>query len=114
MYDLENNRDPFYATSSFVQHSVAIVEFKLELQSENAQSGSKSTIFWAVWHWNLTDNIEKQKGTPPLSIIKLYASFHYHMWIQTGVTVRERLIWVKFDDFRAVWPLNLTDDLEKQ
>ena len=36
----------FYATSSFVQHFVAIGEFKLELQSGNAQSGSKSTIFF--------------------------------------------------------------------
>ena len=35
----------FYATSSFVQHFVAICEFKLELQSGNAQSGSNSTIF---------------------------------------------------------------------
>ena len=30
----------FYATSSFVQHFVAIDEFKLKLQSRNAQSGS--------------------------------------------------------------------------
>ena len=29
-----------------------------------------------------------------LSNIKLYASFHHHMWIQTGVTVRKRLSWV--------------------
>ena len=36
----------FTATSSFVQHFVAIGEFKLELQSGNAQSGSKSTIFF--------------------------------------------------------------------
>ena len=35
----------FYDTSSFVQHFVAVGEFKLELQSGNAQSGSKSTIF---------------------------------------------------------------------
>ena len=33
----------FYATSSFVHHFVAIGEFKLELQSGNAQFGSKST-----------------------------------------------------------------------
>ena len=39
----------FYATSSFVHHFVATGEFKLELQSGNAQSGSKSTIFRAVW-----------------------------------------------------------------
>ena len=35
----------FYATSSFVQHFVAIDEFKLELESGNAQSGSNSTLF---------------------------------------------------------------------
>ena len=50
----------FYATSSFVHHFVAIGEFKLELQSGNAQSGSNSTIFRAVWPWNLTDDLEKQ------------------------------------------------------
>ena len=49
-----------YATSSFVQHFIAIGEFKLELQSGNAQSGSNSTIFSAVWPWNLTDDLEKQ------------------------------------------------------
>ena len=37
----------FYATSSFVQHFIAIGEFKLELQSGNAQSRSKSTIFFS-------------------------------------------------------------------
>ena len=50
----------FYATSSFVQHFIAIGELKLELQSGNAQSGSNSTIFSAVWPWNLTDDLEKQ------------------------------------------------------
>ena len=34
-----------YATSSFVHHFVPIGEFKLELQSGNAQFGSKFTIF---------------------------------------------------------------------
>ena len=50
----------FYATSSFVHHCVAIGEFKLELQSGNAQSGSNSAIFRAVWPWNLTNDLEKQ------------------------------------------------------
>ena len=49
-----------YATSSFVQHFVAIGELKLELQSGNAQSGSNSTIFRAVWPWNLRDDLQKQ------------------------------------------------------
>ena len=50
----------FCATSSFVHNFVAIGEFKLELQSGNAQFGSKSTIFLATWPWNLTDDLEKQ------------------------------------------------------
>ena len=36
----------------------------------------------------------KNNRAPLLSIIKLYASFHHHMWIQTRVTVRKRLSWV--------------------
>ena len=49
-----------FAVSSFVQHFIAIGEFKLELQSGNAQFGSNSTIFKAVWPWNLTYDLEKQ------------------------------------------------------
>ena len=128
-------------------HFVPIGDFKFELQSGNAQFGSNATIFRAVRHWNLTDDLQKQQSTsstllqalcsisyplvnsnwsyspetpnlgqirrflapcdleiwrmtlkniraPPLSNIKLYVSFHHHMWIQTGVTVRKRLSWV--------------------
>ena len=50
----------FYATSSFVNHFVATGELKLELQSGNAKFGSNSTIFRAVWPWNLTYDFEKQ------------------------------------------------------
>ena len=48
------------ATSSFVHHSVAIGEFKLELQSGNVYFGLKSMIFLAVWPCSLTDDLEKQ------------------------------------------------------
>ena len=34
-----------------------------------------------------------------LCCFKLFATFHSHRWIQTGVTVRKRAIWVKFNDF---------------
>ena len=50
----------FYAISSFVHHFVATGEFKLELQSRNAQLGWKSIIFWTAWPWNLTDDLGKQ------------------------------------------------------
>ena len=50
-----------FAVSNLVQHCIAIGVFKLELQSGNARFfGSNSTIFRAVWPWNLTDDLEKQ------------------------------------------------------
>ena len=61
LWPWKNNRELFYATSSFAHHFIAIGEFKLD-------------------------------------------------W----VTVWKRPIWVKFDDFLAVRPWNLMDDLEKQ
>ena len=116
-----------------------------------------------IWRMTLQNN-----RAPLLCYFKLFTSFRSHWWIQTGVTVRKRPIWVKFDDFfsrvplkfdgwpwntighlfyatssfvqhfvpigefklelqsgntqsgsnstffRAVWPWNLTDDLQKQ
>ena len=88
----------FYTTSSFVHHFKSIGEFKLKLQSRNAQFGSKSAIFCPVWPWNLTDDIENNRA-PLLCCFKLCASFHSHQWIQTGVTVRKRPILVKIADF---------------
>ena len=49
----------FYTTRSFVHHFKSIGEFKLELQSGNAQFGSKSSIFCPLWPWNLMDDLEK-------------------------------------------------------
>ena len=57
----------FYATSSFVHHFIAIGEFKIELQSGNAQFGSNRR-FLATWPWNLGDDLEKQKGTSSMSL----------------------------------------------
>ena len=82
----------FYATSSIVYHFFANGEFKLESQSGNAQFGSISTIGRAGWPWNLMDDLEKK--VPLINIIELFASFHNHMWVRTGVTVRKRLSWV--------------------
>ena len=72
----------FYATSGFVQHLVAIGEFKLELQSGNAQSGSNSTIFRAVRPWNFTLTFKNNRA-PLLCYFKLCAAFRTHWWIQT-------------------------------
>ena len=62
-----------------------------------------------IWWMTLENN-----RASLLCCFKLYATFHSHWWIQTGVTVRKRPIWVNSTIFRAVWPWNLTYDLEKQ
>ena len=102
----------FYKTLNFVHHFEAMGEFKLELQSGNAQSGSKSVIFCPVWSeiWQMT---LKNKKTLPLCCCKLSASFHH--WTQTGVIVRKRPIWVKIDDFFVlcnleIWEMTLENN----
>ena len=47
-----------------------------------------------IWWMTLENN-----RASLLCCFKLCATFHSHRWIQTGVTVRKRPIWVKFDDF---------------
>ena len=47
-----------------------------------------------IWWMTLENNMASL-----LRCFKLCASFRSHWWIQTGVTVRKRPIWVKFDDF---------------
>ena len=103
----------FYGTSSFVHHLVAIGEFKLELQSGNAQFGSKWMIFWAAWPCNLTDDLENNRA-PLICCFKLCALFwaigEFKLELQSGSAQfgSNSII------FRSVWPWNLTDDLEKQ
>ena len=47
-----------------------------------------------IWWMTLENN-----RASLLCCFKLCATFHSHWWIETGVTVRKRPIWVKFDDF---------------
>ena len=88
----------FYTTSSFVHHFQAISEFKLELQSGNAQFGSKSAIFVPcdpeIWRMTL-----KNKRAPLVCCFKLCASFQIHRWNQIGFAVWKRSIQVKIADF---------------
>ena len=100
----------FYATSSFVQHFLAIGEFKLELQPRNAQYGSNSTIFKAVWPWNLTDVLQNEKGTSSM-LLQALCIISYPLvnsilsyspeTLNSGQNRRF---------FLAVWPTNFTDD----
>ena len=58
----------------------------------------KSSIYQPVWPWNLMDDPQNIRASL-LCYFKFFASFRSHWWIQTGVTVRKRLIWVKIDFF---------------
>ena len=77
------------------------LEFKLKLHSWNAQFRSKLAIFCQVWPWR----------APLLCYCKLCASFHSHLWIQTGVTVRKRPIRVNICDFFC--PIYVTLKLDR-
>ena len=88
----------FYATSSFVHHFVAIGEINWSYSPETPNLGQNRRFFLpcdlAIWRMTLKNN-----RAPLLCYFKLCVSFHSHWWIQTGVTVRKRPIWVKFNDF---------------
>ena len=57
-----------------------------------------------IWWMTLNNN-----RASLLCCFKLCGTFHSHRWIQTGVTVRKRPIWVKFDDFWS--PVTLKFDV---
>ena len=54
-----------------------------------------------IWRMTL-----KKNRTPLLRNIKVYASFHHHMWIQTGVTARKRqsLVMISVTLAFDLWP----------
>ena len=70
----------FYTTSSFVNHLKSIANFILEIQSGNAQFGSKSAIFvpcyLEIWWMTLKTN-----RAHPLYYVKPCASLQSHGWI---------------------------------
>ena len=78
----------FYTHSSLMHHTIPIGGFRFEFQSGNAQIGSNFTFF-AFCALEILGMTLKNNRAPLLSNIKLCASFHHHIWIETGVTVRK-------------------------
>ena len=90
-----------------MHHFVAIGEFKLELQSGNAQSRSNSTTFRAVWPWNLTDDLERQWGTSSKQhqAIRIISSSYLNSnWSYSPETAKLGCDLCDLD----LWPLTLT------
>ena len=104
----------FYATSNFVNRFKAIGDFKLEWQSGNAQFHSKSEIC-VPCDIEISQMTLKNNRAPLLCYFKIWASFHSHLWIRTGVTVQKiPILCQNWYFFLALSPRNLTDNLEKQ
>ena len=97
----------FYTTSSLVHHFKAMCEFKLKLQSGNAQFGSKSAIFFVPCDLEISWITMKNNRAPLLYYIKLCSSFRSHQWIQTWFTVRKRSIRVKIVHFFVLCDLEI-------
>ena len=104
----------FYATSSSVHHFVPIGEFKLELQSGNAQFGSKSTIFFS----RVTLKFDGWPWKPIGHLLYATSNFIHHfvaigelkLELQSGNTQFGSNSTI----FKAAWPCNLTYDGKKQ
>ena len=102
-----------YATLSFVYHFKAIGEFKLDLQSGNAQFGSKSAIF-------LSRVTLKFDGWPWKTIGHLFyvtSSFAHHFIAIGELKLKLQSGNAQFGSKSAIYcpvlPSNLMDDLEK-
>ena len=87
----KNNRAPllcyFKLYASFhshwwIQTTVTVRKRPIWVKINDLFSPCDLEIWWMTF---------KNNRAPLPSNIKLYASFHHHMWIQTGVTVRKRL-----------------------
>ena len=104
----------FYATSSFVHHFKAISQFKLELQSRNAQFESKSAIFLSC----VTLKFDRRPWKTIGHLFYATSSFVHHFvaigqfeleWQSGNIQ-----FWSKWALFCPMSPGNLMDDLEKQ
>ena len=101
-----------FAVSSFVQHFIATGEFKLELLSGNAQFEfddfqSRVTLKFDVWPWKTIGHLYYATSS---SMHHFVAIGEFKLELQSGNTQ----FGSKSMIFLAVWPCNLTYDLEKQ
>ena len=89
----------FKTTLSSVHHFKAMGEFKLELQSGKTLNSGQNLQFFVLCDLEIWQMTLKNHSAPLLCHFKLCASFHSHQWIQTGITVWKRPMWVKINDF---------------
>ena len=103
-----------YTTTSFVHHFHSIDEVKIELQSGNAQIGSKLVIFLSCvtlkldgWPWKTIGHLFYST----FSFVHHFKAIdQFKLELQSG----NSQFGSKSEYFCPMWPRNFTDDLEKQ
>ena len=95
----KNNRAPllccFKLYVSFHSHRWIQTKVTVRKRSTTAKIGNLFVpCDLEIWWMTLKNN-----RAPLLCYFKLCESFHSHLWIETGVTVRKHPIGVKIDDF---------------
>ena len=93
----------FHATSGFVHDFIAIVDWNWGYSPGTSNLGQYRWFLCRVTLQMILRNIK----APPPCHINLCASFHHHIWMQTGVTVRKRL-----NGFWPLWSYALSSDLD--
>ena len=108
----KNKGHAFFIMSSFVHHFKSIGEFKLELQSGNAQSGSKSDFFlprvtlkFYGWPWKTIGHL---LYITSIVVHHFKAIGEFELALQSG-----NALFGSKSAFFAVWPWNVTVGLEK-
>ena len=85
-----------YGTSSILHWALCRISKPLVYSNwsyspETLNSGQTWRFFFVPLDLEIWRMALKNNRAPLLNNFKLCASFHYHMWFQTGVTVRKRL-----------------------
>ena len=102
-WNLMDNLGKQKGTSSMPLQALCIISYPLVNSnlSYSPETPYLGQIQWflepcdlEIWWMTLKNN-----RAPLLCYFKLCAAFRTHWWIQTGVTVQKRPIWVKFDDY---------------
>ena len=100
---LTDNLEKQWGTSSMLLQALCIISYPLvnsnwSYSPETPNLGQIRRFLEpcdiAIWRMILKNN-----RAPLPCYFKLCASFRSHWWIQNGVTVQKRPIWVKFDGF---------------
>ena len=105
---------PIYIFSSKTRQIWGIWKLRPAYSPETPNLGQNRWCFvpcdLEIWWMTLENN-----RAPLLCCFKLCATFHSHRWIETGVTVRKRPIWVKIRWFLEpcdleIWRMTLKNN----